>query len=42
LVRGRDVVKKWAVAPVSAHASVNCCNVSLVGAPDNDTRTDEV
>jgi hypothetical protein len=43
LVNGSEVVKKWAVAPVSAHASVQCCTFMLVGAPDgDDARTEEV
>ena len=42
LVIGSDVVKKWAVAPVSAQASVQCCEFSLAGAPDDDARTDEI
>ena len=42
LVIGSDVVKKWAVAPVSAQALVHCCEFSLAGAPDDDARTDEI
>ena len=42
LVRGSDVVKKWAVAPVSAQASVQCGEFSLAGAPDDDARTDAI
>ena len=44
LVRGIDVVKKWAVAPVSAHASVQwCVTVGMAGAPDaTEERAEEI
>ena len=44
LVRGIDVVKKWAVVPVSAHTSVQwCVIVGMAGAPDTtEERAEEI